>query len=526
MGADSFVPCEEDSSMDENASIAIDDDDLPCLPAGTVVGGYVLRECVGRGAMAHIYRAEHCVLGREVALKILAPSLMADKTARNRLLREARVTATLKHPNIIDVSDARFHDGNPYLVMDLLGGEDLQSRLTRDGRLPHEETVELGLALASGLGAAHARGIVHRDIKPGNVFLSRGADGETVPKLLDFGISRAPLTLSGSDLSATPRDELVGSPLYLPPEGVLGATHLDGRSDQYALGVVLYECVTGRPPYLEDTLYSLFQAIAAGSIPRPSELIRDVPAALERVILRALSRDPGARFPDMQALGVALLEAASPRTRVIWSPTFGVRDADARFLSVTAPALSLDRTTRLKRPARRQPIKALLTASVIGIPALYALSHLLDAPLRRDSDATWPSGATRSPLVAPAVELPMESYARIELPEAQPARVELPPAPAAVTEPEPAVSSSPPPPPPPKVAKKHSASPARAAKATETANGSLAALAPNDTVAANRAAIAAEQDEVRRLFFAPRQRPALVAASSTRRPTPGEKLAR
>jgi serine/threonine protein kinase len=574
--------------MDEKANAAIETDELPCLPPGTIVGGYILHECVGRGAMAHIYRAEHCVLGREVALKILAPSLMADTAARNRLLREARVTATLKHPNIIDVSDARFHEGNPYVVLDLLCGEDLQSRLQRDGRLPHEETVELGLALASALAAAHGRGIVHRDIKPGNVFLARGSDGEIVPKLLDFGICRAPFTSSGADLSATPRDELMGSPLYLSPEGVLGATDLDARSDQYALGVMMYECVTGRPPYLEDTLYSLFQAIANGNIPAPSQFVRDIPPALEQVILRALSRDPGKRFASMQDLGASLLAAGNPRARVIWSLAFGVRDPELRSLSTTSPALSLDRTTKLTRPPRRKPLRTALAATVTAIPALYALAHVLDpdpyaARRAEPAHAAWPSvGAGISPFTPPgAVAAPPP---RAALETAQPAPQRAPgetrpstlgfePAASAlaVASPvsTPSVTLAPAPTPdvappatPPRPAKKAPAlarpasnkpvgaaaelalvttpppslgpAPARvtpaAASSLTRAQSAAVALGLGSTRPAASSAgntVSQEQDEVRKLFFPPRPRAvAATGPAAKRAPASPERLAR
>jgi serine/threonine-protein kinase len=570
--------------MDDQASAANETDELPCLPAGTIVGGYILHECVGRGAMAHIYRAEHCVLGREVALKILAPSLMADPAARNRLLREARVTATLKHPNIIDVSDARFHDGNPYVVLDLLSGEDLQSRLQRDGRLPHEETVELGLALASALQAAHARGIVHRDIKPGNVFLARGADGEVVPKLLDFGICRAPFTSSSTDLSATPRDELMGSPLYLSPEGVLGATDLDARSDQYALGVMMYECVTGRPPYLEDTLYSLFQAIASGRIPAPSEFVRDIPPVLEQVILRALSREPGKRFSSMQELGATLLHAGNARTRVIWSLAFGVRDPELRSLSTTSPALALDRTTKLPRRTRRKPLRALLAASVSAIPALYALAHLLDSdPGRREQSAhaAWPSVAPGNaaftppgPLSAPPPRAMLEPLPPLpHAPPIEPApSVAVIPAstPIAAAAPSPAGIATPPGP-AATLATPAAAAPARAPakkapkppSSKAAATGSALALvttppaalgiAPTRTTPAVGAAptrataaaialglgparpaaasapstVANEQDEVRKLFFPVRQRAvAATTPGSKRAPSAPERLGR
>lgn len=573
--------------MDEKASAAIETEELPCLPPGTVVGGYILHECVGRGAMAHIYRAEHCVLGREVALKILAPSLMADTAARNRLLREARVTATLKHPNIIDVSDARFHEGNPYVVLDLLSGEDLQSRLQRDGRLPHDETVELGLALASALAAAHARGIVHRDIKPGNVFLARGPDGEIVPKLLDFGICRAPFTSSAADLSATPRDELMGSPLYLSPEGVLGATDLDARSDQYALGVMMYECVTGRPPYLEDTLYSLFQAIANGNIPAPSQFVRDIPPALEQVILRALSREPSKRFASMQDLGASLLGAGNPRTRVIWSLAFGVRDPELRSLSTTSPALSLDRTTKLTRPPRRKPLRTALAATVTAIPALYALAHVLDpdpyTPRREEpAHAAWPSmGASVSPFTPPGAVTAPPPRAELEpaplvqrrtAGERAPSELEPTanarafadpvPTPNVVLAPAPTHDTAAPVATPPRPAKKVALPPkpasnkpggAAAALALVTTPPASLGLAPTRTTPAaaaiptraqNAAAalglgparpvaasagntVTQEQDEVRKLFFPVRQRPvAATGPAAKRAPSSPERLAR
>ncbi|MET0414211.1 MAG: hypothetical protein ABW217_23070, partial [Polyangiaceae bacterium] len=361
-----------------------------------------------------------------------------------------------------------------------------------------------------------------------------------------------------------------------------GATDLDARSDQYALGVMMYECVTGRPPYLEDTLYSLFQAIANGNSPAPSQFVRDIPPALEQVILRALSREPGKRFASMQDLGASLLGAGNPRTRVIWSLAFGVRDPELRSLSSTSPALSLDRTTKLTRPPRRRPLRTALAATVTAIPALYALAHVLDPdpyPGRRaqPAHAAWPSmGASIGPFTPPgAVAAPPP---RAALESAQPVSRHSPSEPApstpavepaasalafAETAPAPNVglayasSAAAPAPTPPRPAKKAPAlskpankaagaaatlalmttpppalaatrvTPAAATALTRTPSAALG-LAPTRPAAASGAGtVSQEQDEVRKLFFPVRQRPVAATGPATKRaPGSPERLAR
>jgi len=199
--------------------------------------------------MAAVYRAEHTVLKKDFALKIMSPALLDSSEARQRFLLEAQAAAAIDHPNVVHITDAGVATGTPYLVMELLEGEDLERYLDRSGPLSVTEVAALGLPLAAALAAAHDHGVVHRDVKPGNVFLAQGPDGQCVPKLLDFGISKLLRSTTPAELSVTGIDELMGSPLYLPPEAMLGARELTPRSDQYSLAVVLYECVTGQPPF-------------------------------------------------------------------------------------------------------------------------------------------------------------------------------------------------------------------------------------------------------------------------------------
>jgi tRNA A-37 threonylcarbamoyl transferase component Bud32 len=236
--------------------------ELVLLPEGAAFGNYIIHECIGQGAMGNVYRAEHALLEKLVAIKVMDSSLLSSSDARERFLREGRAAAAIKHPNVVDITDVGVFEGTPYLVMELLEGEDLQIYLQRKPQLSEREIASLLLPIAAALGAAHDRGVVHRDLKPSNIFLSRGPDGEIVPKILDFGISKIAHALASADFQSTPFNQLMGSPLYLPPEAVRGSRDLSAKSDQYSLGVVLYECVTGQPPFAGDSLLSILNSIA------------------------------------------------------------------------------------------------------------------------------------------------------------------------------------------------------------------------------------------------------------------------
>jgi serine/threonine-protein kinase len=222
---------------------------------------------------------------------------------------------------------------------------------------------------------AHDSGVVHRDIKPSNIFLARDRDGEVDPKLLDFGISKLSTALASKSFGATPFNQLMGSPLYLPPEAVNGSGNMTPKSDQYSLGVVLYECVIGKPPFGGDTLLEVLNAISTGAFPRPRQQRAELSSELERAILRATDRDPARRFEHMRDFGRALIEVATPRTQVRWGRTFGRRDLSDPPRSLPASALSI---APAERRARWQDhFKMWRRTSRVGVAAGAILVTLL-----------------------------------------------------------------------------------------------------------------------------------------------------
>jgi serine/threonine-protein kinase len=297
--------------------------EAPPLPAGARLGKYVIVRLLGAGGMGSVYEATHSEIGKRVAVKILSPSIAAVPGARTRFLREAQLTTRVRHPHIVDVTDMGTDDGRAYLVMEFLSGEDLGSCLDRRGTLPPEELVDVMLPVCAAVGAAHQAGITHRDLKPQNIFLV--AEGRRVhPKVLDFGISKGHRPGDGvgsGTLTAT--GVVIGTPYYLAPEQIVDSRAAGPASDQYALGVILYECLTGERPFRADSMFIVFQKIVEGHPRPPRELAPSIPLGLEDVVLRAMLREPRERFESVEAFGRALLPFASSRARLIWEEVFG-----------------------------------------------------------------------------------------------------------------------------------------------------------------------------------------------------------
>ena len=374
------------------------------LPAGYQLGNYVVQECIGRGAMATVYRAEHALLKKAVALKVMAPALHASAEARARFLREAQAVAAIAHPHVVSITDVGLADGMPFLVMELLEGEDLEQYLDRHGPMPGSEVAALALPIVAALAAAHDAGVIHRDLKPGNIFLARGFSG-CIPKILDFGISKLSSSKEPPGLAVTAFDQLLGSPLYLPPEALQGSRELTARSDQYSLGVVLYECVTGQAPFFREDLVPLLNAISEGSCESPRRLRPETPLPLERAILRAMSVDPRQRFEHIRDLGRALLEVADLRTRHVWAssfqePTSSEPAAAPARLALLPPSSAPARRTS---PARRGPLGALCLL-VAGV----ALLLLAVGRMRQEAKLT-----VQEPLLSRLDALPAESVPRV-----------------------------------------------------------------------------------------------------------------
>jgi eukaryotic-like serine/threonine-protein kinase len=293
------------------------------LPPNYEFGGYVIRECIGRGGMARVYRAEQAALHRPVALKVLDRWVMEKPQGSQRFLREARAAAAIKHPNVVDIVDVGVWQERPYIVMELLNGADLETHLAHYGRLSDTQAASLALPIIAGMMAVHDAGVVHRDLKPSNIFLSNGADGEVVPKVLDFGVSKFSDKLQEPIKGQTKTREIIGTPTYMAPEALNGARELGPRADQYALGAVLYECVVGRPPFEGETLLELLKAIAVGDVAAPRSIRPEISITLEDALLRAMNGNPKARFETLREFGRALWPLADDRTKTIWQRSFG-----------------------------------------------------------------------------------------------------------------------------------------------------------------------------------------------------------
>jgi hypothetical protein len=293
------------------------------LPPNFEFGGYVIRACIGRGGMARVYRAEQAALQRPVALKVLDRWVMEKPQGSQRFLREARAAAAIKHPNVVDIVDVGVWQERPYIVMELLSGSDLETHLAQYGTLSDSAVAGMALPIIAGMMAVHDAGVVHRDLKPSNIFLSNGADGEVIPKVLDFGVSKFNDTLHEPIKGQTKTREIIGTPTYMAPEALNGVKELGPRADQYALGAVLYECAVGRPPFEGETLLELLKAIAVGNVPAPRSVRPDISITLEDAILRAMNANPKARFDTLRDLGRALWPLADERSRTIWARSFG-----------------------------------------------------------------------------------------------------------------------------------------------------------------------------------------------------------
>jgi serine/threonine protein kinase len=288
---------------------------------GSRFGAYVLGPCIGHGETGRLYRAEHEAINSPLALKVFTDEFARSATGRNRFLREARHAATIRHPSVVNIFDVGVQAGVPYLVMELLDGEDLDALLHSRGALDEGAIVDLMIPIVAGLSALHESGSVHGDLKTKSIFLVYRSPREREPKLLDFGVSRAGSAEKLRRTSGT-RGIFRGSPLYIAPEAARG-DEPTALSDQYSLGVVLYECAAGVNPFAASAGADAVRRILHGDFPplsthdaRPSE-------ALVRIVERAMSLEPASRYPDLKALGRDLLMLAGERTRMTWSLSFG-----------------------------------------------------------------------------------------------------------------------------------------------------------------------------------------------------------
>ena len=372
------------------------------LAAGTELAGYTIDAVVGRGAMGVVHRARQHVPDRWVALKVINPALADDPTFRSRFLRETAAAAAIEHPHILPVYDAGEAGGVLYIAMRYVEGVELRE-LVHGGPLESPRVASIAAQIGGALDAAHARGLVHRDVKPGNILVVRGASADEPDfcYLTDFGVSA---WTAGSDATLTADGAMVGSLNYVPPEQILGEA-VDGRADLYSLGCVVYECLSGRPPFGGRTPAGTLHAHLNESARPPSSIRPELPEAVDVVVARAMAKRPDGRYATGRELANALREALAGRsapeahtmTRGRSLAWVFVALAVVAAAALAAIALSLDGepppppTASMQPPLIRTGIHVTATSTApsstdsSGNVVTYAPSNLIDGSY----DTAW-----------------------------------------------------------------------------------------------------------------------------------------
>jgi serine/threonine-protein kinase len=353
---------------------------LPLYPGQVLDGKYVITRLIGTGSMGFVFSASRTNLGDEVAIKVLRREILTDGQLVARFAQEARVAAKIKSEHVACVFDVgRLPDGAPFIVMERLEGKDLRWVLAERGLFSIELAVDYALQVCEALAIAHANGITHRDIKPENLFASRQGQGDDVIKVLDFGISKMHLRRGAQDdkLALVKTTMAIGSPMYMSPEQLRAAVDIDGRTDIWALGCVLYELVTGNPAFSAPSLTELCALILESKPPTPRSLGLDVPPDLEAVIGRCLEKDRAHRFSSVGELALALAPFAPTRSLVSVERCCDAQEVDFVIAAHERPDAATLKSfipPRLPFNWRRAVVYGL------GVAAAYVCCALLFAP--------------------------------------------------------------------------------------------------------------------------------------------------
>jgi hypothetical protein len=393
-------------------------------PGDLVAGKYRVERVLGEGGMGVVVLATHEQLDQRVALKFLLPSVVAQPEVVARFLREARAAVKIHSEHVARVIDVGTLDtGAPYMVMEFLEGEDLAQALERRGPLAAQEAVGYLLEACEAIAEAHALGVVHRDLKPGNLFLARRPSGAPVVKVLDFGISKAPL--SSKEQALTNVDAVMGSPAYMSPEQMRASRDVDPRSDIWSLGVVLFELLTQRVPFQGETMAALVAAILQDRPPPLRSLRGDAPSGLQAVIERCLEKDPARRFSSVAELARALVPLGPPRCEVsleriehVLGPASTAFASTAMATATAAPAISTATSTGGRGRVVASALLGMATAGAVAYLALRTPGTPASSP---GPQAVAPSATVIAPDVPATVAPPS-----IAVSAAAPAGVEAP----------------------------------------------------------------------------------------------------
>jgi serine/threonine-protein kinase len=359
--------------------------------------------------MGVVWAARHTVTNKEVALKMLKPEQAADEHLRERFVREAKAACAVSHPNIVDVHDVlELDDGSAIMVMDLLEGETLGQKLDREGLLGLGEFARILLPVVSAVGTAHAAGVVHRDLKPDNIFLVKEQEGTTTVKVLDFGIAKVLATEDGAQTgNLTGTGAMLGTPYYMSPEQIFGERDIDHRADIWALGVIFYECLSGKRPTQADNIGQILKIISKNAIKPLDVVLPTLPKDLTDLVARMLSPDRDARPQSLMEVKGALARYADVAVRSFADPARASRkslpskelsDSSERVLVRSSDDVSPLAKTEQRPPSisqeRRAPDPETLS------PSSAAAQTTSDTPRKPPSRTGWLMGGAAVVVVA------------------------------------------------------------------------------------------------------------------------------
>ena len=429
---------------------------------------------LGEGGMGAVWVAEHLALRTQVVVKFIAHGLKSNKEAQDRFSREAAAASQVKSPHVVQTFDHGItEDGTPYIVMELLEGGDLGQYMERQARVAPDLVVEIVGQLARALDRAHEKGIIHRDIKPGNIYLCDvGRGGEVFVKLLDFGIAKGVELVDSVD-SGTKTGSMIGSPFYMSPEQILGSKGIDHRSDLWSVGVLTFEMLTGTKPFDAETMGGLAIKIHSQPLPSPSTVNAELSPAVDAWFEKACSRDINQRFDSAKLLAEELAHALGGEMPRSLDQGPRISTGRARAVSENAPTLAAGAATdagvvRVTTPGRARSRMLVLLAIVVLVPPIAYVGFraifkkeatALVSPEAREPAVSAAGSAHVEPAGAPTPVTTLITTALIAAPT-DPGAVAAPPAPSAAVRPHvarprpPVVAASahgtaPPPPPSP-----------------------------------------------------------------------------
>jgi serine/threonine protein kinase len=396
---------------------------------------YRIETVLGIGGMGVVVAARHVLLDEKVAIKFLLPEMLANHEAVARFEREARAAVRIKSEHVARVLDVgHLPNGAPYMVMEFLDGGDLSSWLKQRGPLSVEQSLDFVLQACVAVADAHALGIIHRDLKPANLFCVRRSDGQLNIKVLDFGISKIN-DLNASGMSVTKTSSMMGSPQYMSPEQMRSSKNVDVRTDIWALGVVLFELIVGRPPFVADSVTELAIKIAMEPSPHMSALRSDVPEGLDKVILKCLAKVLNERYQNVAELAwallpfapkratgsveriAAILQGSGPSPNALVSPPLANVTGTPPFSGTVSPT---GRTTNGVSPRKMTVIGTVLLGAVVAAIATFVLLFKSASVPRQDQKpvAAAQAAPTEGPVDVPSPPSPQAAKTEIALPDA------------------------------------------------------------------------------------------------------------